>query len=185
AELVALLCAELGDLRKEPKLQILGADIGQEIPVQRHVFRPHQTDQHVLAAPRRLVQFAPANIAFVWHQRVPSHLVSVRSGQDHPGRAPENFTTFAHFSVSSTMSLPSVAGVNGSGTLLMSAIRALILGSARPASISPLSLSTISAGVPFGRADGEPPADLVARYELAHRRQLPLPLRPRGPRHRQ
>jgi hypothetical protein len=34
---------------------------------------------------------------------------------DHSGFAPENLTTFAHFSVSSAMNLPKSAGVPGSG----------------------------------------------------------------------
>src|SRR5262245_30734923 len=68
----------------------------------------------------------------------------------HSDLRPANFTTFAHFSVSSTMNFPKSAGVMGIGTPPTSASRALILGSARPALNSLLSLSTISAGVPFG-----------------------------------
>ena len=58
--------------------------------------------------------------------------------------------TLPHFSVSSAMSLAKSAGVIGIGTPPTSASRALILGSARPALNSLLSLLTISAGVPFG-----------------------------------
>src|SRR6266446_1660391 len=58
--------------------------------------------------------------------------------------------TLPHFSVSSAMSLPKSAGEPGSTVPSRSASRALILGSARPALISLLSLSMISAGVPFG-----------------------------------
>ena len=55
--------------------------------------------------------------------------------------------TLSHFSVSSAMSLPKSAGEPGNGVLPRSASRPLILGSARPALISLLSLSMISAGV--------------------------------------
>src|SRR5262245_6160075 len=58
--------------------------------------------------------------------------------------------TLPHFSVSSAMSLPKSAGVPGSTVAPKSASRALILGSARPALISWLSFSTISAGVFLG-----------------------------------
>src|SRR5262249_8750551 len=58
--------------------------------------------------------------------------------------------TLAHFFVSSAMSLPKSAGEPGSTLLPKSANCAFILGSARPALISRLSLSMTSAGVPFG-----------------------------------
>src|SRR5262245_6207634 len=58
--------------------------------------------------------------------------------------------TLAHFSVSSAMSLPNSDGVSASGVPPKSAKRALILGSARAAVISLLSLSMISAGVFLG-----------------------------------
>src|SRR5260370_28303805 len=64
--------------------------------------------------------------------------------------APENLTTLAHFSVSSATSLPKSAGEPASGVPPKSASRALIFGSASPALISLLSLSTISAGAFFG-----------------------------------
>src|SRR5262249_1030042 len=63
---------------------------------------------------------------------------------------PVNFTTLPHFSVSSAMSLPKSAGESASTSPPSSARRAFILGSARPALISVLSFSTISAGVAFG-----------------------------------
>src|SRR5215472_11768516 len=69
---------------------------------------------------------------------------------DQSGFAPENFTTFVHFSVSSAMNLPHSAGDIGIGSPPKSASRALIVGSARPALIALLSLSTISAGVFLG-----------------------------------
>src|SRR5712671_2601733 len=58
--------------------------------------------------------------------------------------------TLPHLSVYSTMNLPKSAGIIGIGTLPRSAIRLLILGSSRPALISLLSLSMISAGVFLG-----------------------------------
>src|SRR5262249_3063208 len=58
--------------------------------------------------------------------------------------------TSPHFSVSSAMSLLKSAGESASTSPPRSASRAFILGSARPALISLLSLSMISAGVAFG-----------------------------------
>src|SRR5262245_6460228 len=58
--------------------------------------------------------------------------------------------TLPHFSVSSAMSLAKSAGESTSTSPPRSASRALILGSARPALISLLSLSTISVGVFLG-----------------------------------
>src|SRR5215831_18761224 len=63
---------------------------------------------------------------------------------------PANFTTLAHFSVSSAISFTKSAGEPTSGVPPKSASRALIVGSARPALISLLSLSTMSAGVFLG-----------------------------------
>src|SRR6516225_463987 len=60
--------------------------------------------------------------------------------------------TLPHFSVSSVISLPYSAGEPDSGVPPMSASRVLIVASARPALISRLSRSMISAGVPFGAA---------------------------------
>src|SRR5258708_14302881 len=69
---------------------------------------------------------------------------------DQSGLAPENFTTLAHFSVSSAMSFPKSAAEPGSAVPPRSASCALSLGLARPASISLLSFSTISTGVFLG-----------------------------------
>ena len=66
------------------------------------------------------------------------------------GLAPENLTTLAHFSVSSATSLPKSAGEPASAVPPRSAIRALILGSARTALIASLSRPTIAGGVPLG-----------------------------------
>jgi len=56
---------------------------------------------------------------------------------------PANLTTLPHFSVSSAMSLPKSADEPGSAVAPHSASRAFVLGSARAALISVLSLSTI------------------------------------------
>src|SRR5262249_18710361 len=58
--------------------------------------------------------------------------------------------TLPHFSVSSAMSLPKSATEPGSAVAPHSASRAFILGSARAALISVLSLLMISASVAFG-----------------------------------
>src|SRR5262249_56726989 len=55
--------------------------------------------------------------------------------------APENLTTLLHFSVSSAISLPKSAGEPASTVPPRSASRAFMLGSARAALISLLSLS--------------------------------------------
>src|SRR5439155_3440401 len=60
---------------------------------------------------------------------------------------PANFTTLAHFSVSSAISLPKSAGEPGSTVAPRSARRALILEWAKATLISLLSLSTIWTGV--------------------------------------
>src|SRR3981081_2407691 len=58
--------------------------------------------------------------------------------------------TLAHFSVSSASSLPKSAGEPGSTVTPKSTKRAVVLGSARAALSSLLSLLTISAGVFLG-----------------------------------
>src|SRR5262249_50515227 len=73
-----------------------------------------------------------------------------RPAAGHSGLSPANFTTLAHFSVSSAMNFPKSAGEPDNAVPPRSARRALNLGSARAALISRLSLSTISAGVFFG-----------------------------------
>ncbi len=69
----------------------------------------------------------------------------------HSALMPANLTTLPHLSVSSAMSLPNSAGelANDCRRPGRQAVP-LILGSARPALISLLSLSTISAGVFLG-----------------------------------
>src|SRR5262249_23789115 len=64
--------------------------------------------------------------------------------------APENLITSAHFSVSVAMNLAKSEDEPGNTAAPRSANRAFSFGSARPALISLLSLSTISAGVSLG-----------------------------------
>ena len=87
---------------------------------------------------RSLPPFAERNVMECWRTR------------DHSGLMLAARITLPHFSVSSAMSLPKSAGEPASTVPPKSASRALILGSARPALISLLSLSMISAGVSLG-----------------------------------
>src|SRR5436190_23856560 len=64
--------------------------------------------------------------------------------------APENLITLAHLSVSSAMRLVYSPGDSASTSPPRSAMRVLIVGSARTALISRLSWSMISGGVFFG-----------------------------------
>src|SRR5262245_51192285 len=66
------------------------------------------------------------------------------------GFAPENFTTLAHFSVSSAISFPKSTGEPRTTTPPKSEMRVLNLASARPALTSRFRLSMIFAGVAFG-----------------------------------
>src|SRR5262249_16808458 len=68
----------------------------------------------------------------------------------HSGLMLAALITLLHFSVSSAISFPNSTGESASTSPPRSARRAFILGSARPALISLLSFSTISAGVVFG-----------------------------------
>src|SRR3974377_1549148 len=61
-----------------------------------------------------------------------------------------NLTTLPHFSVSAAINLPKLAGVTTIGMPPSSSSFAFSLGSARPALIALLSVSTISFGVFFG-----------------------------------
>src|SRR5262249_56797232 len=70
--------------------------------------------------------------------------------RDQSALAPENFTTFAHFCVSSEMKVPKSADDPVSIMPPSSVGLAFSLGSARPALISLLSLSMTSAGGFFG-----------------------------------
>src|SRR5215831_3112373 len=101
---------------------------------------------------------------------------------DHSGLSPANFTTLAHFSVSSAMNFPKSAGEPGNVVPPRSARRALNLGSVRAALISLLSLSMISAGF-FRHADAVPRTRLVARHEIAHGRDVRQHRRARCRRH--
>jgi hypothetical protein len=87
---------------------------------------------------------------------------------DQSALTPANFTTLAHFSVSSTISLPKSAGEPTSGVPPRSASRASILGSARPALILVDDFDRRA----LGRADAVPDARLVAWQKLAHSRYV-------------
>src|SRR5262249_48001153 len=65
--------------------------------------------------------------------------------RDHGLRMPANSITFAHFSVYAAMNIPKSAGELMNTVPPRSATRAFIRGSSRPALISLLSLSMISA----------------------------------------
>src|SRR5207248_5319486 len=82
-------------------------------------------------------------------------------GLDQSGFAPENLTTFAHFSVSSATYRPNSAGDPVISVAPMSANRAFMAGSARIAPIVALSLVMISAVVVPGGADAVPRARLA------------------------
>src|SRR5215510_10944560 len=84
--------------------------------------------------------------------------------ETHSARRLAARITFPHFCVSLAISLAKSAGAPGGTMNPRSANRALILGLARAALISLLSLSTISAGVPWGRRCL---AKVVARHEFA------------------
>src|SRR6266550_763467 len=73
------------------------------------------------------------------------------SVEHHSGFAPENFTTLAHFSVSSATSLTNKLGDPPIATPPSSARRVLIVGSLTTALISILSFSMLSVGAPLGR----------------------------------
>src|SRR5262249_15338759 len=73
-----------------------------------------------------------------------------RDRADHSALMPADLITLRHFSVSSAMSLPKSAGEPASAVPPRSASRAFMLGSARAALTSLLSLSTISVGVFLG-----------------------------------
>src|SRR5712691_12832068 len=76
--------------------------------------------------------------------------ISDQDCSDQPGLMLPARITLPHFSVSSAMCFPKSVGEPENGVPPRSASRALILGSARAAFISLLSLSTISAGVLLG-----------------------------------
>src|SRR5258708_14535162 len=81
---------------------------------------------------------------------LPSPRQAERPAQSYSGLVPENLTTLIHFAVSSKISFPKSAGEPASTVAPRSANLALIVGSARPALISWLSLSIISDGVLLG-----------------------------------
>src|SRR5262249_29473578 len=83
------------------------------------------------------------------------------SAPDHSALAPANLITLAHFSVSSAINIPKSAGEPANTVPPSSARRLLSAGSERPALISLLSLSMISAGV--FRGAPTPPQALASK----------------------
>src|SRR5262249_21648265 len=81
--------------------------------------------------------------------------------RDQSALAPENFTTLAHFCVSSEMKVPESADDRLRIMPPSSVSLVFILGSARPALFSLLSLWMISAGVFFG---APPPYRVLPSY---------------------
>src|SRR5262249_13861850 len=86
---------------------------------------------------------------------------SARIASDHSALMPANLITFAHFSVSSAISFPNSAGESARTGPPRSASRAFIVGSARAALISLLSVSMILAGVFLGAP--RPPHALASK----------------------
>jgi hypothetical protein len=84
---------------------------------------------------------------------------------DHSGLIPAPLTTLPHFSVSSAMSLPKSARKHRAAEVSNAR---LILGSARPALISLLSLSMIAMGVFLGA----PRPNQALAAAPAHKRDL-------------
>src|SRR5262249_23110918 len=80
--------------------------------------------------------------------------------RDYSGLAPDSLITLPHFAVSSARNLLKSAGEPGVGVAPKPARPAMTFGSARPALISLLSFSTMSAGVFFGAP--KPPQALAS-----------------------
>src|SRR5262245_53249904 len=76
---------------------------------------------------------------------MPGH--DVQPYRNQFGLAPENFTTFAHFSVSAAMKLPNSARDKRMTVPPMSARRFCVLASPRVVLIATLSLLRVAAGV--------------------------------------
>src|ERR1700730_6682470 len=92
-----------------------------------------------------------------FHDEPPNSVLELTS---HSGLMPASFTTLPHFAVSPAMCFPKSAGESASTVPPKSASRAFILGSARAALISLLSLSTIAMGVFLGAP--KPPQKLAS-----------------------
>src|SRR5579859_2189631 len=90
-ELLQLGGAELGNVRKKPQAQILGADVAQKCRIKRHVFRPRPANENALAALERLGPLIRTRFGFFRHRRA----VSLRAGGSNPLEAA--LTTFWRF----------------------------------------------------------------------------------------
>src|SRR5215472_1034395 len=89
-----------------------------------------------------------------WHVesdlQIGSYGIFDQDRASHSALMPANFTTLAHFSVSSAMNFPKSAGEPANTAAPRSVRRVFMLGSTRAALISLLSFSTISVGVALG-----------------------------------
>ena len=104
---------------------------------------------------------------------------------DQSGLRPANFTTLAHFSVSSAISVRKSAGEPGSTVPPKSESRALTLGSASAALNALLSVSRMPKGVFLGAPTPTQPLDFISRYKITHGRNVGQGLRADRSRHRQ
>src|SRR5262245_52283708 len=105
-----------------------------------------------MADPSILLETTSAGAEGVW-THCATAIPAIQYDQSAHGQsalAPERFTTLAHFSVSSAMSLPKSPGEPGIAMPPRSANRAFTLESARPALTSRFNLWTMSAAVPAG-----------------------------------
>ena len=109
----------------------------------------NRRDQIIALAARHAIPAVYAN-----HECVQAGGLRCRrhAAQVNPPCMPADLITLPHFSVSSEMSLPKLAGESVSGMPPKSESRTLILGSARAALISLLSASTIATDVALGAA---------------------------------
>src|SRR5262245_55927532 len=133
-------------LRKRPKYCV--ASKGRDVPqaaVSRCSNRAHRRPgylfDHLVGTAER-PRFLLTGDYGISHGDVPGY----------SGFAPENLTTFAHFSVSSTMSFWKSAGDPARGVPPRSIRRARIWGSTRPALIAPFRVLMIATGVFLGAA---------------------------------
>ena len=99
--------------------------------------------------------------------------------------APENFTTFAHFAVSSAMKVLNCADGIGSVSPPRSFIRALICGSANPATMLSAELVDDCRGRAGGRTDSVPGRRLETRQRFGDGRDFRQHVGTFGDGHRQ
>src|SRR5262245_3121550 len=122
---------------------------------QNHRHRPPAP--HPIRKPGRVTSLSGPTVTslsgvYSTHSRNERYGIFGRGRANHSALMLAARITLAHFPVSSAMSLPKSLGEPGSSVPPRSARRAFILGSARAALISRLSLSTFSVGVFLGAA---------------------------------